>query len=501
MKTYPIAISILTLCLLSCQPSQNATPIKNVILMIGDGMGPQQVSQAIYHRKLTQNDKPPLALESLYQKASHSVALTHTANSLVTDSAAGATALACGKKSLNDTIAKDEKGFDCKTILEIAKEKGKSTGLISTTRYTHATPAAFAAHNISRTNELDINKDILFKTQPDLILSGGLRYLQSKDKKVSAIPECQNIDPSLDGNGKLEKSILSEVKAQGYQLACNKTQLQNLEDGKILGLFSQSVFPFIQTRSKIKSLPSLSEMTTFALNRLNNNPNGFFIMIESGLIDYAGHANDAGTMLQETLDFDEAIKVAMDFVDKNPDTLLIVTADHETGGFGYSYRRWQKKKPEFKMESGDIYEPRYSNPPINITQLAAEQKVSASDLIEQHLKDGHFTIDAQSYQNKIKDNLGVQIPLRHVEYAMVPENTPDLFDSLEDTGVFHGSHESAHASNRLARSMSAYNFSNFATGNHTATPVDVFVYGSGIRDVPQLIDNTDVFKIMTKALD
>ena len=353
MKKLMMTFSVLALLAsLSCKQTQKpSTPIKNIILMIGDGMGPQQVSQAIYHRRLNQKDQPKLSFEKLYESSQHALALTNSANALVTDSAAGATAFACGKKGLNDVIGKDENGFDCETILEFAKKQGKSTGLISTTRFTHATPAAFAAHNIARSNETDISSEILLKTKPDLILSGGLRYLIGKDQKASQIKECSQLPKRLDGSGKMPQSILEKAQKEGYQLACDKNQLNNIKSGRVLGLFSNSVFPFVQERQKMKSLPSLDELTDYALKHLSQNKNGFFVMIESGLIDYAGHGNDAGTMLQETLDFNKSILKAMDFVDQNPDTLLIVTADHETGGFGYSYRRWLKKTPQIKLKS------------------------------------------------------------------------------------------------------------------------------------------------------
>jgi alkaline phosphatase len=159
-------------------PNEGAAPsipVKNVIFMIGDGMGVQQVSQAVLYRQLRKENSSPLALEKLLNGKISGLMRTSSYGDIVTDSAAAATAMACGQKVLNETVGLDPNGNPCETVLEKAAKMGKATGLVSTTRITHATPGSFAAHQVFRDLENEIAVDMLEKHDVDVLLSGGLR--------------------------------------------------------------------------------------------------------------------------------------------------------------------------------------------------------------------------------------------------------------------------------------------------------------------------------------
>ncbi|PIR25948.1 MAG: hypothetical protein COX62_08780 [Deltaproteobacteria bacterium CG_4_10_14_0_2_um_filter_43_8] len=517
MKKQFSTISLLLALLVSTQAHAKT---KNIILMIGDGMGPQQVSQAIMYRQAMKSDKEKLSLEKLYEKSLHAVASTNSADSVVTDSAAAATALACGIKTNNDMVGKDINGKPCTSILRIAKQMGKSTGLVSTTRITHATPASFASANVSRENENEIAKQYVNEAAVDIFLGGGARQFLPQGESFSGIPECKSEkrNPLLEGKSKRKDylSLLSQAKDNGYTFVCTKHQLNALPLGsKILGTFANTHLPLIQERQQIAALPSLTEMTEVALKHLSQNENGFFIMIEGGEIDFAGHRNDAATQLKETLDFDKAIAVAMKFADEHPDTLLLVTADHETGGFSMSYQHHKHAAKPVRLASNEMYEARYNNPTQHIFRLFEQQTGSFDTILNPSLELLSSTDKANASEWETHFKTAVHLLMKNIRansaYTLSEEEAKDVLTISEahepmpghyDPNPFSSSDEIEYVGNKLAHYISEQSFSVWATGNHTHIPVDVFAYGktSDIKNnFPALMDNTDIFKMMKTA--
>jgi len=303
-----------------------AQPPKNVIILIGDGMGPEQVRAAGMYLN---GAAGTLNFESFPgQGAVTTAAADSSADSSVTDSAAGATAIATGVRVNRQVIsvALPGDGSDLPTILEIFKDQGKSTGLVTTVGLLDATPAAFAAHNESRFNNEEIAADYLNVTRPNVLLgsSGSSGFLT---------PTVIN----NDGN---------------YTLVENRTELNALDSNNepfVAGLFNSSgtslpyEYDYDQgTSNGYDTLPHLSEMTGAALDLLDNDPDGFFLMVESGRIDHAGHSSNSNLTLKtgravfETIEFANAVQAVLDWASINDpglaETLIIVTADHETGG-------------------------------------------------------------------------------------------------------------------------------------------------------------------------
>lgn len=271
-------------------------------------MGPLQVRMAAEYKG------EPLLMQTLPVQAALS---TRSADNPVTDSAAAATALATGYKTNNGMIGVTPDGKPKKTILEAAREAGKATGTITTTHPGHATPGGFVAHVRSRSEDTEIVAQAMDLGQ-DVIMGAGRKLFL----------------PAGQGGSRTDgRNLVAEAQKNGYNYVIDSRGLASVESGKILGLFStSSSMTYTMERGSVSTEPTIAEMTRKALEVLSSAENGFFLMVEGGKIDTAGHDNDTVNNIGETLAFDEAIAVAVEYVRNHPGTLLVVTADHETGG-------------------------------------------------------------------------------------------------------------------------------------------------------------------------
>ena len=282
---------------------QPDNPPKNVILLIGDGMGLAQVSTAFFYQ-----DKP----SNFERFPVTGLIKTSSSSDKITDSAAGATAFSAGVSTYNGAIGVDSNEKPVPTLIEILSEEGLSTGLVATSSITHATPASFYAHVASRNSQDDIAKQLL-TSEVDFFAGGGTDFFVNREDKInyydSAAAHGFTIDTtelSAVGNRPLDQRY-------GYLLA---------PDGMPRMLDNRGNF--------------LPEATQQAVDYLSQNEAGFFLMVEGSQIDWGGHANDAQYIITEVLDFDQTLGVALDFAEKDGNTLVVVTADHETGGFALS---------------------------------------------------------------------------------------------------------------------------------------------------------------------
>jgi alkaline phosphatase len=333
-------------------PESSTPDIRNVIILVADGMGPQALgllnAYAKYAPRSLYADRGRVtAVEQAINSGTLGCVYHESSGALVADSASSATQMASGAWALPETVGIDREGRPTVTILEIARGLGKSTGLVSDTRLTHATPAGFAAHQVHRSRENEIAVDLL-KSRVDVMLSGGLRNWiprvanDSGSEVHGALKERTGGGIKIASKRKDDRNLLTEAEGLGYSLVFTRTQLAGVRGKRILGLFGTSGLPFridVDPASPDRTIPLLREMTTKALEVLGANPKGFFLLVESGQIDWAGHDNDAGTLLHELIRFDETVACLLDWVRGRNDTLLIITADHETGGFGFSYSR------------------------------------------------------------------------------------------------------------------------------------------------------------------
>lgn len=309
-----VITSLLVACLwpftLQTAHGQETQP-KNIIFLIGDGMGNSYTSAYRYYM---QNSNSKFVKRTAFDNYLVGQQMTYPEDAQfnVTDSASAATALATGVKTYNAAIGVDNDKKARKTVLEAAKEQGMSTGLVATAQITHATPASFAAHNTSRKNMNRIADDYF-------------------DKKINGQ---HKIDVMLGGGRanfiRQDRNIVEDFKKDGYRYITSKEALKNNNSQKLLGLFTNNGFP--KKIDRVKT-PELSDMTEAALKQLSKNDKGFFLMVEGSQIDWAGHDNDIVSAMSEMQDFEAAFKTAIDFAKNDKNTLVITTADHSTGGF------------------------------------------------------------------------------------------------------------------------------------------------------------------------
>ena len=282
---------------------------KYVFLFIGDGMAtPQRMIADEFSRKAGHGK---LALNTLHF---HATTRTCSANSLVTDSAASATAIACGTKTNNGMVGVDPEGNRLQSVAEVAREKGKKVGIITSVTLNHATPAGFYGHRRSRSEGYALGLDLI-ASKFDFFGGGGLSKYNEKQPDIYAL-----------------------AKASGYTVAVGKAELDALKPGqRAIALADKLDKAMPYAIDGQENMPTLDEITAKAVSLLDN-PKGFFIMVEGGAIDWAGHSNDPATNLREVLAFDKAVQVALAFYEKHPDeTLIITTGDHETGGMSMGF--------------------------------------------------------------------------------------------------------------------------------------------------------------------
>ena len=283
-------------------PVLQGAPPKNVVLMIGDGMGLTQISAAMYSNgnKIVFEKFPVIGFHK-----------SHAYDKLITDSAAGATAFACGLKTYYNAIGVDKDTVPCKTILETAEDNGYATGIVVTSTLVHATPACFYAHQKLRTSYEEIAADLI-DHDIDFLIGGGKRYFDRRESD--------------------NRDLYRELREKGYivgnyfdhalgQMPANAK--------KNFAYFTADTDP-VPVDGGRKYLPMA---TRRALNFLNKRTEkGFFLVVEGSQIDWSGHSNNAEQMIAELLDFNASIQQVINFADKNENTLVVVTADHETGG-------------------------------------------------------------------------------------------------------------------------------------------------------------------------
>jgi len=283
----------------------------NVILMIPDGFGPASVTMArdyLHWRDGTRE----LPYDSLHVGSTR----TFSSTSRITDSAAGGTALATGTKTYDGAIAVDTSERPVGTILEGAERRGLATGLVATSRITHATPAVFSAHVADRDLENEIARQQL--TQDiEVLLGGGRRHF---------LPETMAGSARTD-----ERNLLDAAQRKGYRVVETADQLAQVNGGPLLGLFSDGHMAYEIDRDPTRQ-PSLATMTETAIDLLSDEEAGYFLMVEGSRIDHAGHANDAASHLHDILAFNEAVKTALNAANQDGNTLVVIVSDHETGG-------------------------------------------------------------------------------------------------------------------------------------------------------------------------
>lgn len=432
-------------------PPTGGGQAQSIIFLVVDGLGNGTTGLA-HHWKLHNEQAPLNWIQLLEREGLHRAYQdTASASSPVTDSSAAASAWGCGQRINNGAVNTDASGKSLKPILSYAKEAGKATGLVTTCRVTHATPAGFATNVPQRGMEDAIAQQYL-EREVDVILGGGKRHFAQKQSDGSVV------------------DYIPRFQEKGYEVVSNTAELAAAgaaqSDRPLLGLFSPSHIPYMIDRKHDRThadVPGLAEMFRAALARLDQAPDGFVLQVEGGRIDHAGHGNDPGTILHEFLEFDDCIPIALDYIDAHPDTLLIITTDHGTGGCQLN------GAGEGYADSGPALER------IN------QQKYSFEWLQASFMRTKEFS------PLPVKLALGIDATAQQgaIVQAAIDVEVEFLSGALNE------------AFGQQLQKLTAVGWS---SRNHTAECVEFFACGPGAAAVPGFIKNNEVFEIMTHAL-
>ena len=444
--------ALLLVCVVLLAPlGSTAGQANNIILMIGDGMGPAQFGAAwLYSNRVL---KKELQMVEVMQSGKTAYLVNDTADTMVTESAAAAGQIATGKKMTARALSMEADGkTPVQTILEIAKARGMAAGLVTTSGITDATPAAFAVHVAHRSEETAVAEQEL-RAGVEILLGGRKQFF---------LPEISA------GKRKDGRNLLDEARRAGYAVVDTADELRRVKGKRVLGLFNMGNMAYEIDRAGTNE-PSLAEMTAKTLETLAQNPQGFFAMIEGGRIDHASHRNDAAATIRDTLAFDEAVGVALDFQRKYPETLLIVTADHETGGMGV------------------IGNSKDSTDYIGMN-LEAIQKAQASFEVVAGLLGKNPS--AEQVRDLVKTYLSVEITEEEAR-TVVADPVRKLDPYNYSTPFMHS----------LAFVLRPYLRVGWATATHTASPLLAFGSGPGSERLVGFRHNTELFTIMKGALE
>jgi alkaline phosphatase len=294
---------------------------KNIIIMFADGAAPTQWDFGRYSSKMLRQ-QPFVTTDIVFKQGTLGLLTTNPSDAYVVDSAAAGSAMSTGFKVDNAMVSVTPDGKPLLTVMEAAKAKGKRIGLVTTATVYDATPAAFSLHAKSRRDSQAL-VDQYLALEPDVLMGGGADYF---------LPASAPGGKRKDG-----QDVIAAFRAKGWQVVTNTAELKAASGPKLLGLFADDDMDFEIDRDPAKE-PSTAEMAAAALKALaKDSPHGFVLLIENENVDTAGHANDAAALMRALWAFDDAVKVALDFQRASPATLVIVTGDHETGGFSPTY--------------------------------------------------------------------------------------------------------------------------------------------------------------------
>lgn len=453
---------------------------KNVIYLLGDGMGRTHVTAARdrYYGasgKLNMEKLPVVGQVRTYavQKKSGQPGESDFVPEYVTDSASSATAWSSGVKTYNAALGVDAKGAVVPTVMELAKKDGYRTGNVSTAEITDATPGGQASHVLARGCQGPVYSAAACQ---DLDITGTA--LPTSDVRVTPVAEQMARNGTADvifggGLSRFDAADETALKSRGYQVlgsptsqtVATRTDLQNARGRQVFGLFNKGnltvqKYKRQNPRAPQVAEPTLSEMTTKAISLLQTNARtrkGFYLQVEGALIDKRSHANDAAQALEEMKAFDDAVAVAVDFARRDGNTLVIVTADHECAGFAI-------------VEKGTFTNAEALNPPNNVD---AGNTANNS---------------TPTRGSNAKDPARSTGPINGSGSGDGKNFAPATFRTVDDpASVTDGSTD-------------ASLWLSYLSGNHTGQDVPIYAYGPGSRTIAGSIENTALFDVVGNAL-
>ena len=423
---------------------------KNIIFLVSDGMSIGTLTMADLHLK-TSTGKHTTWVEN-YKNGRFKRAMmdTASADSLVTDSAAGGSSWGGGVRVPNGSLNMGANGEKYTPILQKFKNEGKKVGCVTTVPITHATPASFCVNNESRSNQPEIAEQYL-QLKFDVMMGGGDQYFSSTKRSDN-------------------KDVYGDFASAGYDVVKTKAQLNAVSNSNspILGVFADDPLPYtIDQNSDAElqnSVPTLSEMTAVAINKMKNNPKGFVLQVEGGKVDWAAHANDAPGLIYDQVEFDKALKVALDFAIEDKNTLIIVTTDHGNANPGL-----------FKGKKADE----------NFARFQTMKK--SNTWVMQNL---HSYLTPNSLTEMIEYNQG---------FVISKDETKILLDHVSGLNEEELQNYNKMPYEKYAQIQKHYTNVGFGDMNHSADFVECAAFGPGSELLTPFIKNTYLHNMMLKS--
>jgi alkaline phosphatase len=462
-RALAVAFAGVVLALAGCattgdSPTQAVQQPKNIIIMFADGAAPTHWDFGRYSSKVLRQ-QPFASTDIVFREGALGLMSTSPLGPYVTDSAAAASAMATGFKVANGAVSVTPDGKPLRTVMQAAKAAGKRIGLVTTATVYDATPAAFSINAKSRRDSQAL-VDLYLALEPDVLMGGGADYFLPVD-----VP---------GGKRKDGKDLITVFRAKGHQVVRNTAELNAASGVKLLGLFSNDDMDFEIDRDPARE-PATAEMATAALKALSQqSPNGFVLLVENENVDTAAHANDAASMMRALWAFDDAVKVALEFQRRNPGTLVIVTGDHETGGFS----------PTYALK--------------DLSSLSSKNRFYSGD---EHLRMlERITISL----GKVKEKLGKK-PSGEVLDKLIAEHFPGfrLDPDIRQLVLGQKTDERNFAylpQNALGRMVARQTGYYWGTGGHTPEPVAVGAIGPGAELFRGYQDNSDFGKHLHRLI-
>jgi len=444
---------ILAVFLAGCASTASLTgggdgDVQNVVLIIADGAGPAYFTMVRDFDRATGGDGQ-LAFDGYVTGSVR----THSANSRVTDSASSATAYASGIKTNNLFVGVDTDGRPVGTLLEAAESDGWATGLVTTTRITHATPAAFYAHITDRNEENEI-APVLLESGVDVAFGGGFRHFLPVERDGVRV----------DG-----RDLLTEAKDAGYTVVTDRAGFADVTATPAMALMAPSHLDYEIDRNPDEQV-SLNDMTERALEILSGAEEPFFLMIEAGRPDHAGHSSDPASLIRDMQAFEKAFETVMKFAERDGRTLVVSTSDHETGGLSLGhgisgpevYQYWPERLKNVSKSAEQFR--------IEFQQLA-ERGASASDLrvwVDRQLE-RHYNTESLDDDRSDRMDILVRAARQNPGYSTARPVADEVMDIISDR-AWVGWYSTA----------------------HSAVDVPLFAFGPGRDRFTGSLDNTDV---------
>lgn len=310
------------------------TPAKNVIWLIGDGMGPSIMGffmEGVRKTTLPQYPDKQSTLEKFINASTVGMYFNDTFDTLVTDSAGSASQMAMGARSRPGFVSMNHEGKALVTIMEEALKQGKAVGVVTDVYVQDATPAAFLTHAMNRSEKYNIARQLI-NSGAQVVMGGGMKYFTKEENK----------------------DLLKQAKKQGWKVVTNAKELAAVKGGRVLGAFADEAMPFYGEKDSYPQTPTLLAMAQKAVEILSQNEKGFMLMVEAGKVDWALQDNEAGPSLWEMINLDETLAYLWNFTKKSGNTLLYLNADHESGVPGFHYRHVDSATAQHKTAQGEM---------------------------------------------------------------------------------------------------------------------------------------------------